>query len=107
MAAGILGSVVGFSDDWRWAVSLGGTAIAILMIFILQSSEERHTRAVQLKLDELIRGVEGPRARFMHLEDLTQDELDELERELRELRTPDDRTAQRHTEVDPPARQSL
>jgi low affinity Fe/Cu permease len=83
----VAGLRFGLSDDWRWAISLTGTAVTLLMIFILQSSENRHTRAVQLKLDELLRGVEGPRARFIHLEDLTRDELDDLERELHTWRT--------------------
>jgi len=83
----LFGLALSWSDDWRWAISLVGTAVTLLMIFVLQSSENRHTKAVQLKLDELLRGVEGPRAGFMHLEDLTQDELDALERDLDERRT--------------------
>jgi low affinity Fe/Cu permease len=82
--AGVAGVLVGLSDDWRWAISLMGTAVTLLMIFILQSSQNRHTKAIQLKLDELLRGVEGPRARFMDVEDLTQEELDGLEDDLRE-----------------------
>ena len=85
-----LGIVLGWPDDWRWAISLLGTAVTLLMIFVLQSSENRHSKAVQLKLDELLRGLEGPRAHFMNLEDLTQGQLDELERDLRERRAADD-----------------
>ncbi len=94
----LVGIALNWSDDWRWAISLIGTAIALLMIFVLQSSENRHTRAVQLKLDELLRGLEGPRARFMHLEDLTQDELDDVERDLRQRRTAGDSDESQRTE---------
>jgi low affinity Fe/Cu permease len=92
VAALLVGLALGWSDDWRWVISLTGTGVTLLMIFVLQSSENRHTKAVQLKLDELLRGLEGPRARFMHLEGLTQDELGEVERELRNEPTVDEPT---------------
>jgi low affinity Fe/Cu permease len=61
----VIGLALGWSDDWRWAISLTGTAVTLLMIFVLQSSENRHTKAMQLKLDELLRGVDRP-ARALH-----------------------------------------
>jgi low affinity Fe/Cu permease len=64
-----------------------GTAIVtFLIVLVLQHTEARQTRAMQLKLDELLRGVVQARTRLVHLEDLSDEELDILEKEFHRLR---------------------
>jgi low affinity Fe/Cu permease len=53
---------------------------------LLQYTQNRDTRAIQLKLDELIRGLQNARTHLVRLEQLSDDELDELEQEFRRLR---------------------
>lgn len=58
----------------------------MILVVLLQYTQNRDTRAIQLKLDELIRGLQNARTHLVRLEQLSDDELDELEREFRRLR---------------------
>jgi len=74
-----------FSDTWQLVINTGTTVITFLMVFLIQTTQNRDARAVHLKLDELIRAVTAARTNLVHLEDLTDDELAKLEREFRRL----------------------
>ena len=60
--------------------------VALLLLVLLQYSQNRDTRAIQLKLDELIRGLVHARTQLVRLEQLSDEELDEMEREFQKLR---------------------
>jgi low affinity Fe/Cu permease len=62
------------------------TIITFLMVFLIQNSQNRHYQAIHLKLDELIRGIEGPRTHLVNLENLADEELRKLEQEFQRLR---------------------
>ena len=91
-AAGIViawaavGSAYGFSEIWLLLINTVATIITFLMVFLIQNSQNRHYQAIQLKLDELIRGIEGPRTHLVNLENLAEEELNKLEQEFQRLR---------------------
>ncbi len=72
------GPLFGFSDTWQLVVNTGTTIITFLMVFLIQSTQNRDSEAVQVKLDELIRAVRGAQNSLLNVEDLTEDELDRL-----------------------------
>src|SRR3989454_7561185 len=83
---GMLGPTYNFSDTWQLVINTGTTIITFLMVFIIQNSQNRDARAIQLKLDELLRGVHGARNRLVALETLTDEELDDLAKEFEKVR---------------------
>ena len=82
---GITGPTFGFSDTWQLVINTGTTIVTFLMVFLIQNTQNRDARAMHLKLDELIRAVKGARTELVDLEDLTDEELDLLEREFKRL----------------------
>jgi low affinity Fe/Cu permease len=78
----VLGPAFGFSDTWQLAINTGTTIVTFLMVFLIQNTQNRDARAMHLKLDELIKSVAGARSRFIDLEDLSDEELDALQREF-------------------------
>lgn len=84
-----LGPRYGFSDTWQLVMSTGASVVTFLIVFVIQNSQNRDTRAVQLKLDELIRSVEGARSTLVGLEDMSEAELARLEAEFERLRARD------------------
>lgn len=66
----ILGPVCGYSDKWQLTINTGTSIITFLMVFLIQKTQNRDTRAVHLKLNELIAAVEGASNRLINAEDL-------------------------------------
>lgn len=79
------GAWFGYSDRWLAVVSAGLSAVTFLLVFLLQYRESRDTAAIQLKLNELLRAVEGAREhKFLDLEHLAEEEQEHVSRELRD-----------------------
>jgi low affinity Fe/Cu permease len=83
---GITGPLFHFSDTWQLIINTATTVITFLMVFVIQNTQNRDTRAIHLKLDELLHGVAGARNSLVHLESLSDDELDRLQKEFERLR---------------------
>lgn len=72
-----------YSDTWQLIINTGTTIVTFLMVFLIQNTQNRDTKAIQLKLDELIRVTKGARNTYMGLEDLLDSDLEELEKEFK------------------------
>ena len=80
----ITGPLFGFSDTWQLVINTGTTIATFLMVFLIQNTQNRDQRALQLKLDELLRAVEGAReTTFAGIEDIDEKKLEEVAAELR------------------------
>jgi low affinity Fe/Cu permease len=79
------GPVFHFSDTWQLLVNTATTVITYLAVFLIQNTQNRDAKAVHLKLDELISSIEGARNRLIDLEDLTDDELNRLQKQFQGL----------------------
>jgi low affinity Fe/Cu permease len=75
-----------FSDTWQLVINTGTTVVTFLMVFLIQATQNRDGRAIQLKLDELIRAQRNARNIFASLEDASDDELELFTKEFRALR---------------------
>ena len=82
----VLGPVYGFSDAWLLVPSAVASIVALLLVVLLQYSQNRDTRALQLKLDEVIRAVGEARVDLLRLERLSDEELTQIESEFDRLR---------------------
>jgi low affinity Fe/Cu permease len=71
----ITGPIFGFSNTWQLAINTGTTIITFLMVFLIQNTQNRDGAAVQLKLDELIRTIDGAHNGFRDLEELSDEDL--------------------------------
>jgi len=80
-----LGPVFDYSQKWQLFINTTTTIVTFLMVFLIQNSQNRDTRAMQLKLDELIRAVRGARELYMNAEELSDTELERLHQESRLL----------------------
>ena len=69
-----------FSETWQLVINTGTTIITFLMVFLIQKSQNKESKAIQLKLNELIASVKGASNRLVNIEDLNEEELDQLHR---------------------------
>lgn len=81
----VIGPVFGFSDTWQLVINTGTTIVTFLMVFLLQSSQNRDTVAMQVKLDELVRSIKAAENVVLDLEDLEDEELELLRARYRRL----------------------
>lgn len=81
----ITGPIFHYNDTWQLVINTGTTIVTFLMVFLIQNTQNRDSAAVQLKLDELIRAVEGARNHVIALEDKSEEELDMIKSELGQL----------------------
>ncbi len=82
----LLGPVFGFSDTWQLVINTTTTVITFLVVFMIQNTQNRDSKALHLKLDELIRSVDAARNELIDSEDLSDNELARLEKEFAQLR---------------------
>jgi len=83
---GVTGPLFGFSDAWQLVINTGTTIVTFLMVFLIQNTQNRDARATHLKLDELIRSINAARNKLIDLENCTDQELDEVQREFEKLK---------------------
>jgi low affinity Fe/Cu permease len=81
----ITGPLFGFSDTWQLIINTGTTIVTFLMVFVIQSSQNRHAKAVHLKLDELIAAMEKADNALMTAETESEEEQDRQIAALRRL----------------------
>src|SRR5437867_9357051 len=81
----VTGPLFRFSDSWQLVINTGTTIITFLMVFLIQNTQDRDSQAMQLKLDELIRAIEGAHNALLDLEELTQFDLDRLRKRYEAL----------------------
>ena len=82
----VTGPTFHFSDTWQLIINTATTVITFLMVFLIQNTQNRDAKAMHLKLDELIRAVKGARNQLVDLENLSDDELKNLEAQFQRLR---------------------
>jgi low affinity Fe/Cu permease len=80
------GPVFKYSDTWQLIINTGTTIITFLMVFLIQSTQNRDARALHLKLDELIRATKDARNSLLDLEAMTDEEMDKLQAEFDKLK---------------------
>ena len=81
----ITGPLFGYSDTWQLVINTGTTIVTFLMVFLVQNSQNRDARALHLKLDELVRSLKDARNRFIDLENCTDAEIAQLERQFKAM----------------------
>lgn len=79
------GPIYDYSDTWQLLVNTATTVFTYLAVFLIQNTQNRDAKAVHLKLDELISSVAGARNRLVDLENLSDDEIAELESQFKRL----------------------
>jgi len=97
----LTGPTFHFSDTWQLIINTATTIITFLMVFLIQNTQNRDAKAVHLKLDEIIRALKGARNELVDLEELSDEDLKELEKQFQRIR----KTAERdgnHALIEPP-----
>src|SRR5436189_4304321 len=74
------GPVFHFSDTWQLVINTGTTIITFLMVFLIQNTQNRDSQAMQLKLDELIRAIKGADNSLLNIENMTEQDLQDLQK---------------------------
>lgn len=82
---GASGPAFDYSDTWQLVINTSTTIITFLMVFVIQSSQDRETKAIHLKLDELLRALKGARTGLVNLENLSNEDLLQLQKEFERL----------------------
>ncbi len=83
---GASGSYFHYSDTWQLVINTSTTIITFMMVFLIQNTQNRETRIVSLKLDELLRGVEGARTGMVQLDHMSDEDLEHVRQEFTRLR---------------------
>ena len=81
----LTGPLFQYSDTWQLVINTTTSVVTFLMVFLIQNTQNRDTRVLQLKLDELLRSVEGARTGLVRLEDLSDDAIRKLQKEFERL----------------------
>ena len=77
---GLIGWPLHFNNTWQLIISTLAAVISIAMLFIIQHSQHRHTIAIQLKLDEIIRATKGAHNEMIDIEKLTDGDLAKIQK---------------------------
>ncbi len=78
----VVGPYYNYSDTWQLVVNTATTVLTFLAVFLIQNTQNRDAQAIHLKLDEILRATKGARNSFVELEELTDGELSEIQKEF-------------------------
>ena len=81
----VTGPMFHYSDTWQLVINTGTTIITFLMVFLIQNTQNRDAKAIHLKLDELLKGVKGARTSLVNLEQLSDKDLERLQKEFERI----------------------
>ncbi|HVF51557.1 MAG TPA: low affinity iron permease family protein [Pyrinomonadaceae bacterium] len=81
----LTGPMFGYSDTWQLVINTSTTVITFLMVFLIQNTQNRDAKAIHLKLDELIKATKGARNHMIDLENLSDEQLRQLEEEYKRI----------------------
>lgn len=96
VAWALSGRIFHYSDTWQLIINTGTTIITFLVVFLIQNTQNRDAKAIHLKLDELIRSHHPASDELIDVEKLSDEELDELEKQYERIRKEcDERRARR------------
>ncbi len=84
---GISGPMFGYSDTWQLVINTGTTIVTFLMVFLIQNTQNRDSKGLHLKLDELIANTKGASNTFMDLDTLSDDDLNRLDEHFKNYHT--------------------
>ena len=82
----IVGPIFHYSDSWQLVINTGTTIVTFLMVFLIQNTQNRDARAINLKLDELIHAIDKARNTMIDIENLSDVELDKLHARYEKLK---------------------
>ncbi|MFD1255317.1 low affinity iron permease family protein [Mucilaginibacter terrae] len=94
------GPVFRYSETWQLVINTGTTIITFLMVFLIQKAQNKDSKAVHLKLNELIAAMEGASNRMVNIEDLSEQELEQIHKfyvKLSQLAKSEDNLGCTHT----------
>lgn len=81
----ICGPLFNYSETWQLVINTGTTIVTFLMVFLIQKTQNKDSKAIQIKLNELIASYEKASNRLVDIEDLTEEELDKLHKYYEKL----------------------
>jgi low affinity Fe/Cu permease len=81
----VTGPYFHYSDTWQLVINTGTTVVTFLMVFVIQSTQNRDAMAIHLKIDELLRAITAARTNMVDLEELPDEELCKLKEEFQSL----------------------
>ena len=85
VAWAVTGPLFNFSDTWQLVINTGTTIVTFLIVFLIQNTQNRDSKAVHLKLDELVRAIAGARNELVDVEAMPDEELERLREEFHSL----------------------
>ena len=97
---GLTGPTFHFSNTWQLIINTGTTIVTFLMVFLIQNTQNRDSKAISLKLDEVIRAVKGARNQLINLEGLSDKDLKNLEKQFERVRKKAERDGELSREVE-------
>ncbi len=83
---GLSGPFFHYSDSWQLIINTGTTIITFLMVFLIQNTQNRDAKAMHLKLDELIRSIEGARNQLIDLQNSPEENIELFGKESAQTR---------------------
>ena len=90
----LTGPIFHYSDTWQLVINTGTTIVTFLMVFLIQNTQNRDSKAMQLKLDELIRAIGHARNKLVDLENSDDETIEKLHEEFKSMREKIDGTNQ-------------
>jgi low affinity Fe/Cu permease len=95
----VSGPLFGFSDTWQLVINTATTIVTFVMVFVIQNTQNRDGAAIQIKLDELIRAMDGAHNGLLDLEELNEAEIEAFRKKYLQL-AEDARDEIRHAQSD-------